>query len=291
MTHLSDEFLLAYLDGQLEKSQAAGLSQLASENPEVSRRLTRLKRTQAQLLDSFGAFAREEATVPASILDEGNGKPAAPKKPELKPELRVTAPHMAEQAKPKGAGRMYFVALVFASGVLGGYGATFLGGQRAPLPAKITDRPPAAMAIPTSWTNDIARFHTFFPRETLTPHPDAISNPELIRFQLTKVAAKALTPPDFSRQGYTLFRGQVFTYLQDRMMQLTYSSKTDAPLTLYVLPAPELRDAPVSTQTLGSNKAASWVSDRVRFFLTGDKNDEDLKVLAILAQSQMPKKS
>ncbi len=287
MTHLSDEFLLAYLDGQLEKSQAAGLSQLAGNNPEVSRRLTRLKRTQAQLLDSFGAFAREETAIPASLLDEGNGKPAA----QAKPELRATAPLAAERPKSKAPGQAFFVAAVFAGGLLGGYGATFLAGQRTPLPPKILDRPAAAMAIPTSWTNDIARFHTFFPRETLTPHPDAISNPELIRFQLTKVAAKALTPPDFSRQGYTLFRGQVFNYLQDRMMQLTYSSKTDAPLTLYVLPAPELRDAPISTQTLGSNKAASWVSDRVRFFLTGDKGDEDLKVLAVLAQSQMPKKN
>jgi anti-sigma factor RsiW len=286
MTHLSDEFLLAYLDGQLEKSQAAGLSQLAGDNPEVSRRLTRLKRTQAQLLDTFGAFAREEAAVPASVFDEEEGKEASKAKPELRP-----GPPMVERGAPKAPRQMFFVAAVFAGGVLGGYGATLLTGQRpAILPPKSTDRPPAAMTIPTSWTNDIARFHTFFPRETLTPHPDAISNIELIRFQLAKVAAKALTLPDFSHQGYTLFRGQVFNYHQDRMMQLTYSSKTEPPLTLYVLPAPELRDAPITTQTLGSNKAASWVSDRVRFFLTGDKNEEDLKVLAVLAQSQMPRK-
>jgi anti-sigma factor RsiW len=286
MTHLSDEFLLAYLDGQLEKSQAAGLSQLAGGNPEVSRRLTRLKRTQAQLLDTFGAFAREEAAVPASVFEEEEGKEAAKAKPELRP-----GPPMAERPAPRSSRQMFFVAAVFTGGVLGGYGATLLTGQRpAILPAKSTDRPPVAMTIPTSWTNDIARFHTFFPRETLTPHPDAISNIELIRFQLAKVAAKALTPPDFSHQGYTLFRGQVFNYHQDRMMQLTYSSKTEPPLTLYVLPAPELRDAPITTQTLGSNKAASWVSDRVRFFLTGDKNEEDLKVLAVLAQSQMPRK-
>ena len=182
------------------------------------------------------------------------------------------------------------MAAVFAGGLLGGYGATFLAGPRAPLPPKSNDRPPTALSLPSGWTGDIARFHTFFPRETLTPHPDAISNPELIRFQLTKVTSKPLTPPDFNHQGYALYRGQVFNYHQDRMMQLTYASKTEPPLTLYVLPAPELSDSGISSQVLGSNKSVSWVFDRVRFLLTSDKSDDDLKILAVIAQSQMTSK-
>ena len=126
---------------------------------------------------------------------------------------------------------------------------------------------------------------------TLTPYPDAIANPELIRFQLSKITAKALTPPDFSRHGYALYRGQTFNYHQDRMMQLTYASKTEPPLTLYALPAAEHADNPIAVQVLGSNKAASWVTDHVRFILTGEKIEEDLKLLAVMAQSQMPKKS
>jgi hypothetical protein len=186
---------------------------------------------------------------------------------------------------------MLFVIAVFAGGVFGGYGATVLTGQRTPAPPKDTERAPAAQLSPSSWPADIVRFHSFFPRETLTPYPDAIANPELIRFQLSKITAKALTPPDFTRQGYTLFRGQTFNYRQDRMMQLTYASKTEPPLTLYALPAAELPDSPIVLQVLGSNKSAGWVTDHVRFLLTGEKNEEDLKLLAVMAQSQMPKKS
>jgi anti-sigma factor RsiW len=294
MTQLSDEFLLAYLDGQLERSQSAEVSQLAAANAEVSRRVARLKRTQAQLIESFSAFAREEITLPKSAFpsEESQARPsqAAKAARAVKGLSQTLASAAPAQKEPDAVRKMLFVLAVFAGGVLGGYGATFVRSSPPPPVVKDTDRPPAAMIPVTSWTGDIVRFHAFFPKETLTPYPDAIANPELIRFQLSKITAKALLPPDFSRQGYALYRGQTFNYRQDRMMQLTYASKTEAPLTLYALPASELQDSGVTIQMQGSTKGASWVSDRVRFLLTAEKNEEDLKVLAALAQAQMPKK-
>lgn len=285
---MSDEFLLAYIDGQLERAQSGEVSQLTSTNAEISRRVARLKRSQAQLIESFGAFAREEIAAPRSTLQFDETEPRQLPKGKTSTRAATRAP---AQTEPDAVRKMLFVLAVFAGGVLGGYGATALTGQHmAPL-AKDTDRAPAAAQMsPSSWPGDIAQFHSFFPRETLTPYPDAIANPELIRFQLSKITAKALTPPDFTRQGYTLFRGQTFNYRQDRMMQLTYASKTEPPLTLYALPAAELPDTAIAVQVLGSNKAASWVTDHVRFLLTAEKNEEDLKLLAVMAQSQMPRK-
>ncbi len=293
MTQLSDEFLLAYLDGQLERSQSAEVSQLAGANAEVSRRVARLKRTQAQLIESFGAFAREEITPPKSAFPpEGNEARPSQASKAFKAVSQTLAQSAAApgQTEPDAVRKMLFVVAVFAGGLLGGYSATFVRSSPPPPVVKDTDRPPAAMIPVTSWTSDIVRFHAFFPKETLTPYPDAIANPELIRFQLSKITAKALLPPDYSRQGYSLYRGQTFNYRQDRMMQLTYASKTEPPLTLYALPASELQDSGVVIQAQGSTKGASWVSDRVRFLLTAEKNEEDLKVLAALAQAQMPKK-
>jgi anti-sigma factor RsiW len=285
MTHLSDEFLLAYLDGQLEKGQTAEVSQLAGTNPEVSRRVARLKRTQAQLMETLGGFAREEIEVPRSALVP-DGSDA---KPKGRPPVAAGAAG-ARDRRPAGAGQALLLMVVFVFGAAAGYGATFYGPEKAPLPPKITDRPPAALFTPATWSADIARFHSFFPKELLASHPDALTNPEFIRFQLSKVSAKALTPPDFSHQGYTLYRGQSLKYNQDNMMQLTYTSKAEPPLTLYVLPADGYSDSAINAQTFGSYKAVSWVSDRVRFLLTAEKNEEDLKVLAVIAQSQMPRK-
>ena len=283
MTHLSDEFLLAYLDGQLEKAQTAEVSQLAGSNPEVSRRVARLKRTQAQLIETLGGFAQEEIEVPRSALVFDSA--------ESKPKARAAAPvNAAGPKRPSAVGRAVLLIAVFAFGAAGGYGATFYLPQKTPLPPKIADRPPAALFTPASWSADIAKFHSFFPKEMLASHPDAMTNPEFIRFQLSKVSAKALTPPDFSHQGFTLYRGQSLKYNQDNMMQLTYTSKTEPPLTLYVLPADGYSDSGINAQAFGSYKAVSWVSDRVRFLLTAEKNEEDLKVLAVVAQSQMPRK-
>jgi anti-sigma factor RsiW len=285
MTHLSDEFLLAYLDGQIEKSQASGVARLATANAEVSRRLVRLKRTQAQLVETFGALAGDTAPMPASpvAIEELDPK-VAPRTKATSREADVSAGSQRGKTWP----RVLFVGAVFVGGLFGGYGATFITGDHTAPPPKSTDR---AVPVPVaSWVSDIARFHAFFPRETLTPHPDAISNPELIRFQLTKVAEKALAPPDFTRQGYTLYRGQVFDYRQDRMMQLTYSSKTEPPLTFYILRGTDAPDSPIAVHVQGANRAVSWISDQVRFFMTCDKSEEDLKLLAVIAEGQIPKK-
>jgi anti-sigma factor RsiW len=287
MTHLSDEFLLAYLDGQLEQGQTAAVSKIADSNAEISRRVQRLRRTQAQLMETLGGFAREEIAVPANFLQFESSE-AKPK--EQAPAPSKAAPHEHPRKAARTLRKGLFLSVVFAGGLLGGYGATLITAQRAaPLPPKIADRPPAAIS-PASWPAEIAHFHSFFPREMLTPHPDAIANPEFIRYQLSRITAKALTPPDFSHYGFSLYRGQTLKYRQDNMMQLTYSSKTEPPLTLYVLPADGYGDSGAAAQAFGSYKAVSWISDRVRFLLTAEKSEEDLKVLAALAQSQMPKK-
>jgi anti-sigma factor RsiW len=281
MMQVSDEFLLAFLDGQLDKAQAAEVLQLAGESPEISRRVARLKRSQTLFIELLGAFAGEEVEVPRAALQPESG----PAHPAAKPaQPGKTAP--VEDKRPSAAWQFLFICAVFASGLAGGYGATLLAPPRPAAPPKAMDR----LFVPESWSADIAKFHSFFPKEMLTPHPEAIANPEFIRFQLSKITAKALTPPDFTRQNYTLFRGQTLKYVQDNMMQLTYSSKTEPPLTLYVLPADGYSDATIRAQAFGSYKTVSWVSDRVRFLLTAEKNEEDLKVLAVIAQSQMPHK-
>ncbi len=290
MTHLSDELLLAYLDGQIEKTQASSVAQLAANNAEVSRRLARLRRTQAQLSETFGAFAREQHAIPASVF-ASDAPPLAPKPLPTGLRADVRPVSAAPTQTPKSMMRQaIFVSAVFVGGLIGGYGATLFSSKQVPTEPKIIERQTAQPALPSGWMGDLARFHAFFPRETLTPHNDAISNPELIGFQLTKVTARAITPPDFSRQGYTLFRGQLFHYNQEKMMQLTFASKTEPPLTFYVLPASGTADAPISAHALGSNRGVSWVQDRVRYFLTADKNEQDLKMLALTAQSQMPRR-
>ena len=51
-----------------------------------------------------------------------------------------------------------------------------------------------------------------------------------------------------------------------------------------MLPADGYSDSPAHAQAFGSYKAVSWLSDRVRFLLTAEKNEEDLRALAYRAE-------
>ena len=167
MTHLSDEFLLAYLDGQLEKGQTAEVSQLAGTNPEVSRRVARLKRTQAQLIETLGGFAREDIEVPRNALQfETGDEPNQGQSP-----VPAKAGCRAQEARRREAVSACCRGFCERP-CLADMGRTLFP-QHAPLPPKIADRPPAALFTPATWSADIAKFHSFFPREMLTPHPEA----------------------------------------------------------------------------------------------------------------------
>ena len=55
---LSDQLLLAYVDGQLDRPQAAIVAQLLRDDQAVARRVTRFQQTQTQFLDTCGALRR-----------------------------------------------------------------------------------------------------------------------------------------------------------------------------------------------------------------------------------------
>jgi anti-sigma factor RsiW len=295
MTQLSDELLLAYLDGQLAKEQALGIGELAAANPEVSRRLLRLKKTQSHLIETFMAIREDERAVP---FDMQFAEPeAAPRPPPPSPgpapapaknAARAQAAAVSQDAAPrrKGAGGVALIAL------LAGMGAGYLGHAWFAPPImvepKLADRA-APAPQPPAWSVDLARFHAFFPRETLTPHPDAITNPELIGFQLAKVTGRPVAPPDFSRQGYSLVRGQTFKYGQDRVMQLTYAAAQEPPLVLYALPGGE--EQAVKPGAHEGFQTVSFGASKLRFMLAAQKSNDDLTVLASVAQSQLLKKA
>src|SRR5262245_61127222 len=59
MIDLSDELLMAYVDGQLDKPQAEVVNRLLRDDRDLAYRVSKLQQTQAQLLDTFGALLRE----------------------------------------------------------------------------------------------------------------------------------------------------------------------------------------------------------------------------------------
>jgi anti-sigma factor RsiW len=287
MTQISNELLLAYLDGQLDRAQAAGIGELASGNPEISRRLLRLQRTQAHLMETFAAIRDEERQLPIELASPEPSLRAAASAGGAAQSFAERTLERAESGEGRERAGLMLVVSALALGLAGGYAASAFLPRPADSPPKIADRAAPSPPSAPGWFSDIARFHAFFPKETLTPHPDAVTNPDLIRFQLTKVSGRPLAPPDFSRQGYALSRGQVFNYAPGRMMQLTYASKNEPPIALYVIPGGG--DSPLAEASYHGFKSVGWAHKGVRFLIAAQKSEDDLEVLATLAQGQMKK--
>ena len=106
MTELSDELLVAYVDGQLERKQSRAVERVLEQDDVIARRVYALKNAHSRLEAAFEAIlAGEEAIV-------------APPEPQ-RPGIFVT---WASAAKLGLAGAGFVAALVFCLGIVVGRG-------------------------------------------------------------------------------------------------------------------------------------------------------------------------
>jgi anti-sigma factor RsiW len=305
MTELSDELLVAYVDGQLDRPQAATLARLLGEDEELVKRVRRLQQTQARLMDSFAAMQRD---VDCNGFDEllaladgrGRGGAAGPIVP---------------------GGKWMLMAALLALGGAAGFGAshyfaTPARGERTPKnAARITPGPPAppgsassparaaVAAVQTgvtgttgsaapaaiNWTDELAGVHVQLTKDAASG-PEGPTNKDLAPFQLASLAGKPLPVPDFSKQGLKLARSQILSFKGARLMQLSYSSagRTESAATLYVMAgASAAGSEPLAFGAAGEVRTAGWSMDGVRYVIAGKLPPDALRALAAVAQSQI----
>jgi anti-sigma factor RsiW len=259
MTALSDELLMAYIDGQLDKPQTSVVAGMLRGDEELARRVRRLQESQARFLELFGALARE-GSLPGA---KGGGK-SRPRREE-------------SLSDPSGFVTAGVAALLVVFGASLGFTTAYYSGM-AQVAADEMSMPPA------NWSEDIAELHGYFTPETLTASRDSQSNPDLVKFQLGKLGARPATLPDFSQSGLRFVRGQMLSYRGNRLMQLVYTGRTDPLVALYITPGDS--DDPLRPGRFGDVKTVSWSQNGLRFLIAADMTQEALRALAAIAQSQ-----
>ena len=179
---LSDQLLLAYVDGQLDRPQASIVAQLLRDDQEVAQRVTRFQQTQTQFLDTFGALLREGSSSTAR-----NQKTA----------------YARGANKPKAvAGKLLTTGLLVLTGAGVGLTGAYMTGILVDRPVKEIIQMP-----PSSWPGDIAEFHSFFTKESLLVSPDSQTNPEVVGFQIAQ-HFNGLKIPDLREQELDFLRNQ-----------------------------------------------------------------------------------
>ena len=81
MTELSDELLVAYVDGQLERKQSRAVEKVLEQDDEIARRVLALKDAHSRLEAAFEAVLAGEKTIVEP--------PPEPPDPGMLPRLRL----------------------------------------------------------------------------------------------------------------------------------------------------------------------------------------------------------
>jgi anti-sigma factor RsiW len=268
MIDLSDEVLMAYVDGQLDKPQASVVGRLLRDDRDLAYRVSRLQQTQAQLLDTFGALLREGMSVSGSTA-------------------RNAAPRKGGEA-PSGGHLMTLGTggLLLLLGASAGFTAAYYGGFIAPAAVTVDQKPVIQAQIP-NWPSDMATFHAFFTKEAMSVSAESQSNPEVVKLQLSQLM-KPATLPDLGTFGLKFVRGQMLSYHGNKVMQLVYMGRSE-PLVAIFIGAGGL-DMPFTPGSFGDVKTISWSADELRYVVASDMPLQPLRALAAVAQSQLAKK-
>ena len=275
--NLSDEVLMAYVDGQLDKPQVAVVGRLLRDDRDLAFRVSRLQQTQAQLLDTFGALLREGMSTSATTARGAAAKKAGA--PAVSGGRLLTA-GTAGLLLLLGASAGFTGA--YYSGVTPHSGVTLHSSVMLPGEEK-----PVIQAPISNWPEDMAEFHSFFTKEAVGVSPESQSNPEMVKFQLAQLS-KSGTLPDFAAHGLKFVRGQMLSYRGNKVMQLIYMGRNE-PLVAVFIGAGGL-DIQMSAGRFGDIKTVSWSADELRYVIASDMQLQPLRALAAVAQSQLAKK-
>jgi anti-sigma factor RsiW len=257
MTELSDELLVAYVDGQLAREQIRAVEKVLAKDDVIARRVAALQEAHGRLEAAFEAIlASELGEVTATA-------PLAP------PDWREAEPRRW-RAKTALAAAGIVLGLIAAVAIQG-WPLSFpdLGATRA--------RPPEAPALP-AWQADAARTQSLLSRASVEVGLESQANRDFIAYQLAEAIGPDMRLPDLEAQGFRFVRAQILRYGDQPLAQLLYLPAKRDPLSLYAMEGHRDR-LPVFAQEAGIN-AVFWCEDGIAYLLAGREDEATLYRLA-----------
>jgi len=271
MTELSDELLVAYVDGQLERKQSRAVERVLEQDDVIARRVHALENAHSRLEAAFEAILAEEEAIVAPPPPQGPG-------------FFLT---WASAAKIGLAGAGLVVALAL---VIAGYGWPLV------LPNVVGNRSDATEvewtgSLPSTWQDEVARAQALLSRESFSVSSEGQANPDLIGFQLAQAVGPGLKLPDLKAQGFRFMRGQLLRAGDEPLAQLLYLGSSGAPLALYAKKGEGVAEP--EFKSYGAIGGVEWPDEGITYLLAGELDATRLTQLAgtIKKQADAPKPS
>jgi anti-sigma factor RsiW len=271
MTELSDELLVAYVDGQLARKQSQAIDKVLEQDDVIAKRVTTLRHAHGRLEAAFDALlAGEEADA---IV-----QPAHP------PGIFIAWATLGKVSLATAG----LVASVFM--MLAGFGWPLSAPQLARQTPVAAD-PGYVGSIVPDWREDAARAQSLLSRASLEVGLDSQANSDLVAFQLAQAIGADLAVPDLGGQGFRFMRGQMLNADGAPLAQLLYLGASGAPLALYV----KRGDGPAvpTFKRYGPQATIAWSRSGLAYLLASDGDETSLTRLAnaIRIEKQAPPKA
>ena len=257
MTELSDELLVAYVDGQLAHKQSSAIERVLAHDDVIALRVAALKKAHRRLEAAFDAVlaGEEEAAVSHPV----------PPSPGL-----LIPWHTLIKAGLGAAGIVLAVGLFIA-----GYG----------WPNSTPDRMASGAdgdyvgSVPQDWREEVLRAQALLGRASLEIGLDSQGDRDFIALRLGRAIGASLALPDLEAKGYRFVRAQILRSGDEPLAQLLYLGPSGAPLALYVKKGGA--DAAPEAKRYGALEGVAWSQGGVAYLLAGESS----KPLAELAET------
>jgi len=255
MTELSDELLVAYVDGQLARKQTSAVDKVLEQDDVIAKRVDALKDAHSRLEAAFDAIlAGEQADAEALPVPQGPGL-FIPRDTLVKTGLAA-------------AGIAAAVVLIAS-----GYGWPLVMPEIA-RPSLAPADPEYVGSVPRSWQAEAARAQALLSRDSVEVGLDSQANRDLVAFQLAQAIGPGLVLPDLTPRGFRFVRAQLLQFGAEPLAQILYLGRRGAPLALYVRKGQ--RTSAPSFQRYGDIGGVAWSQNGLSYLLAGDGPDAPL---------------
>jgi anti-sigma factor RsiW len=258
MTELSDELLVAYVDGQLARKQTLAVDKVLEQDDVIAKRVVALKHAHSRLEAAFEAIlAGEEADAVAMTAPQPRG-------------IFISWSALV-QGGLATAGIAVSIALLLA-----GFGWPLtLPEFRSTSGAA---DPEVVGSIAASWQEEAARAQALLDRTSLEVGLDSQGNRDLVAFQLTQALGADLILPELGPQGFRFMRAQLLRFNDEPLAQLLYLGASGAPLALYAKKGEGT--APPLFKRYGGIGSVTWSQGGLAYLLAGEESEQSLLSLA-----------
>lgn len=267
MTELSDELLVAYVDGQLARDQSKAVERVLENDEIAAQRVEAMRAAHTRLEAAFDAMLANELSAMTDLHRQD-----------------------ASAAAGQATGLLSMLRQGGAVAVIGGAMCLVMAGAVAGYALRATPEPTALVPganVPIvtgavaarDWRDDLIIAHMLFGRETLTIGLETQGNIDLVRFQLANAVGTELQIPDLRSSGLEFSRAQLFSRDGDAIAQLAYLPEKGDPVALYAR-WDKGSDTPSENRQIDGVSAAGWRQQDVSYLLAGRMPLADMVTLA-----------